>query len=291
MPRVKNTDDQQNVYRDPTTNKIAFVGTPDQATTRLGGGYSTIDVLSRKKQWMLEFMHLPTRERIWFHGFITQFGDSFNSDWHDEDVFGRMDPISIYKGTKRTMTLSFGIPAVSVQEAKNNVYTINRLVQFLYPMYEKATFANNARGMNLRNLSVQEKLRVINKLTDAASSNAGKTNYIVSPPLLRMRFTNLIHNSETNQQSSVMNGGLVVKVNGNLNIEPILSDGSFGTEPGMIYPKGWSVSMNLTVFHTHTLGWHNSEKSKGITFSDNIGLDGRQIDQNFPYGILGNPGV
>lgn len=267
------------------TSQIDRIVPSDQ----LGDQYT--NALSNKKQWMIEFMHLPTQKRLWFHGFITQLGDSFNSDWHDEDVFGRMDPISIFKSTKRNINLAFVVPAVSEAEAKDNVYTINCLCQFLYPVYENLSpnlfFQKNLKIARNNPIPFATNAAAARMMTQADvltnRKSISKANYMVSPPLLRIRFTNLIHNANSGEKSNVVSGGLVVKVNGNLNIQPDLNLGMFGQDPGMLYPKGWAISMNLTVFHTHTMGWQNHLKDGDISFSDN-----RRISKNFPYGVIGS---
>jgi len=241
---------------------------------------SLVEDISNKKRWMIEFEHLATRKRVNFHGFVTQWGDSFQSDWNDEDVFGRMDPISIFKSTKRTMTLAWSIPAYSEEEAVLNTRRVNHFVQMLYPKYQPIDVGNVSMhvGKNgkTRKAPKRKVKQITNKRKQAITRNAGKSNYIVSPPLLRVRFANLIHNSETGQKSGVHKGGLVVKVNGNLGVEADLENGLFGTDPGMLYPKIWKLNCSFTVFHTHPLGFHNN-----VTFGSK-----KTVNNNFPYPVL-----
>lgn len=247
----------------------------------------TQDALSNKKQWKIEFLHLPTNQRVWFHGYITSLSDSFNSDWADEDVFGRMDPISIFKSTKRAISLGWAIPANSEQEARENIAAINQFVQFLYPQYVQTVsldkFQKNILSSfkNRPKLTEKQKADIFLNMSTNFTLNQRKSNHMVSPPLLKVRFANLIHASDKSQQSSVISGGLIVKVNGGVQIEPDLETGFFGTEPGLLYPKLWRISLNLTAFHTHSLGW------KSVAFSDNLGGSGRFVSDNFPYGVTG----
>ena len=89
-----------------------------------------------------------------FPAFLTDFSQTFDATWNTEDVFGRMDPIATYQGTKRTMSLGFDVPAGSIDAAKANLERCAGLVKMVYPVYIN---------------------RVLSK-----------------PPLVRIRFANLI---------------------------------------------------------------------------------------------------
>ena len=179
MPRVEVSKNEKKI---PT--KYGAM-TPSEFSTRFGPTHSIADTLSRKKQWMVEFMHLPTSVRVWFHGFITQLGDNFTSNWTDEEVFGRMDPISIFKNTKREINLGFKVIANNEQEAKENVSSINRLVQFLYPVYRDISTKMQTSG-KAKNLTDSQKARVSSRLSNAAKNSIGKTKYMVSSPLMKI---------------------------------------------------------------------------------------------------------
>ena len=112
---------------------------------------------------------------------------------------------------------------------------------------------------------------------------------MVSSPLMKIRFTNLIHAADSDQKSGIVSGGLVVKVNGGLNVEPIKEDGFMGSEQGMVYPQAWQISCNLSVFHTHTLGWDEHNVQDWTTFSSEYNGNKYHIDRNFPYGVVGIP--
>ena len=43
------------------------------------------------EQHRLKFYHLPTKRSISFPAFLTSFGDSYTSNWAQENVYGRMD--------------------------------------------------------------------------------------------------------------------------------------------------------------------------------------------------------
>ena len=74
----------------------------------------------------ISFQHVPSKRSVKFKAFITAFNDSYNSDWATETVFGRVDPIYLFKSTTRKITLGFKLPAESASEAFENLGRIQK---------------------------------------------------------------------------------------------------------------------------------------------------------------------
>jgi len=106
----------------------------------------------------LEITSMSTGYYVEFPAFLTDFSQTFDATWNTEDVYGRMDPISTYQGTKRTMSLGFDLPAGSLEEAKDNLDNCSMLTKMVYPVYD--THSNN--------------------------------HILAKPPLVRVKFANLI---------------------------------------------------------------------------------------------------
>ena len=192
----------------------------------------------------LDIYSLTANDSVSFSAFIDGFSDSFNSNWNAEEVFGRMDPIAVFSGTRRAISVSWKVPAANVTEAKRNLFQINKLISFLYPQY-----------------------------AEKGSSDCGATT-INMGPLMRVKFGNLIQDSATG-------GGLLGYANG-ISYDHALEDGMFAfpnefkKEPDMkntvaplgtaqYYPKSVRLNMELTVLHEHELGFRqdNSPRSSG----------------------------
>jgi len=167
-----------------------------------------------------------------FPAFLTDFSQTFDATWNTEDVFGRMDPIATYQNTKRTMSLSFDVPAGSVGEAKKNLHRTQNLVKMVYPVY----------------------------------SNIGGNNILSKPPLVRIRFANLIKGSVDSindvdpevplamaeaAQPTTSTSGLLGWISG-LNWSPDLEMGMF-TQNKQFYPKTIKISFSFNVLHETTL--------------------------------------
>ena len=100
---------------------------------------------------------------VYFHGFITAFKDMFKPEWNEETVFGRTEPIGIYKGISRRISFSFDAPANNTVEGELNLNKVEGLVEMLYPSYH----------------TVQGDYKVLSQ-----------------SPLVRIKFANLISNGQ-----------------------------------------------------------------------------------------------
>ena len=198
------------------------------------------DLANNRLQY-IEFYHLPSDLSVAFKAFLTTFSDQYESDWTDDDAYGRMDPISAFKRTKRTISLGWNVPSASLEEAIENLQHSSLLLTMLYPDYEKSTNNNNV-------------------------------STIKTSPLFRLRFMNLIQNAST-PGGDAKTGGLLGKMSG-LTYEPDLEQGffdpiefnpndlkkgKFTAINGQLYPQTIKFQCQYTVLHDHALGWENKE--------------------------------
>jgi len=93
------------------------------------------DAYANQSKLFISFQHVPTERSVFFKAFITAFNEAYNCDWSSESLYGRADPIYMFKQTQRKITLAFKIPAASTSEAYENLGKVQQLVQFLYPSY------------------------------------------------------------------------------------------------------------------------------------------------------------
>ena len=178
--------------------------------------------------------HVPTSTEkkinsVEFSAFLTTFSDAYNSNWNAEDVFGRMDPIATFRSTRRAISVAWNIPSSSPEQAAENFFKVNKLLQFLYPLY-----------------------------TPQMGNGAGTINM---GPLFRVKFGNLIQDARTGF-------GLLGYVNG-FTMDPILEEGFFTYSSdgilktgGVEYiPKTIRLNFEMTVVHEHPLGWRKGEQN------------------------------
>ena len=234
------------------------------------------------KGFILSFQHVPSEEDVNFKAFISAFNETYNCDWGSETVYGRADPIHMFKNTTREINLTFMVPASTEGEAFENLARVQRLITFLYPTYEGELYGGNNsshRGgavyedaINALNISNSPlvRLRVMNLLAarpqigDAAGSSRSAEESVYSTLGTFERHVADGGGGEwptTSMGSNVIaknfHGGLlgiIKNVSVNHNIEnPDL--GSFEINKGIIFPKAIEVAITFSAIHEHTLGW------------------------------------
>lgn len=81
------------------------------------------------------FKDLRTREILSFHAFLASLSDGFTAAWEDSEGFGRVEPVGVYKNTRRKIGLSFFIASTSPTDFDEMWVKINKLVTLVYPQY------------------------------------------------------------------------------------------------------------------------------------------------------------
>lgn len=150
----------------------------------------------------------------YINGSIT---DTFTPSYSDAGaVFGRMDSTPIYQRTTRTIKVDFHIPANDIEDARKIRGKLDIIAKNTYPTYKEGS----------------------NRLT------------IYKPPLIRIKFGNIICNPIDQFK------GLLGYLNAGVSISHDLSGGAFTMWPGQeIYAKKYSLSLSMNVLHEFTPGF------------------------------------
>lgn len=207
----------------PKPNFGIVSGNPRPTTAQRGYFSDATDNLANGSQYYIQFEYIhgePSVRFVAFKAFLTSFQDSVTSNWNEEEVYGRNDPIYTFQGNKRTVTISWDVPAASVSEAQQNLARMSKMMRFLYPSY---------------------------KVSGEASS-------ISKPPLLRIKFTNLLKRDDVT--------GLLGKLN-DFSFEPDVESGWFQTDVAELYPKLLRCSCTFDVIHEQHLGWNEGGPNGG----------------------------
>jgi len=230
-------------YKNPTPPKPLFKDFKSESGLATYSDPSNLLGSDRGYYIQFEYIHgNPEIRYVSFKAFLTGYTDSFSSNWNSEEVYGRGDPIYTFQGTKRSISIAWAVPASSVPEAKQNLARASKMMRFLYPSYTRD----------------------------------GDATTITKPPLLRMKFTNLIKRDSTQ--------GLLGKLNG-LEFAPDLDAGWF-EEPGVsdLYPKLLTFNAQFDVIHEHHLGWHDCSGFWERTCIRETGTDSPIPDKmSWPY--------
>lgn len=222
------------------------------------------DFLKDTKKLGLEFFHVSTGHSVSFKAFLTDYSDQFKSDWSSEKVYGRMDPIHTFQGTERTITLAWDVPAADFQEAELNFSNASMMYSMLYPAFRPD-----------------------------ANSTDKNTGVMSSPPLVKLKFGNLIYDAGADFNGPAEDSGLLGWI-ADLSFAPDLEAGFFDEKPNFLIPQTIKLSCTFNVLHTHALGWDlakTKKKSGKEGDSDNGVRPLRKTKQNFPYDLAVAPEI
>lgn len=195
-------------------------------------------ILAERWGQKIEIFHIPTSTTIVFKAFLDGYSDQFQCDWQSEDVYGRMDPIMQYQGTKRNISLDWSVPAFSREEAKLNQRKCDVLFRLLYPLYDTSTGVSNAMTVSTAPLF---KLRFGNLIVDASKSTSGAGG------LASAKESGLIGTISGFTYSPDLEQGIIFDKGG--------EDSAGGPSGvGMMFPKNLKLAMEYTVLHSHRPG-------------------------------------
>ncbi len=225
---------------------------------------------AKKSGAKLVFKSTASGQSVEFAAFLTDFSQTFSSEWNTDAVYGRNDPIATFQGTKRTITLAWDIPASSLADAQGNLKSCEELARMMYPRY--------LNGLEKKKPTNSDKNSGKNPMLK--SSKRFQTNIISAPPLIKISFANLISGADApkskgkdksgkpdepgsgkkkagdaGSQDLLAGSGLLGYI-GSLNWKPALDMGMFSSG-NKFYPKVISLSIDFTVLHQHFLGVDN----------------------------------
>mgnify|MGYP003655228885 CR=1 FL=1 len=234
------------------------------------------DRYAENASMVLGFKHVPSGNTGFFKAFITSFNESYSCDWSSEEVYGRTDPIMLFKSNKRQITLNFKVPAYSTGEAYENLGRVQRLTQFLYPSYKgissagsKTAHAQTIAQSPLIRLKVMNLLANQNGAPSAADEEKQQKNTSAAKML-----ANYFGNGKLTIDNTRGLLGAITSFQVNHNIEN-LEYGAIEHGQGTLLPKMIDVTVQFSPIHEHTIGW----------------VDQEPINPHWPYGIqLKRPG-
>ena len=236
----------------------------------------------------LEFFHLPTSNVVRFKAFITDYSEAYNVNFNEQDVYGRMDPIAIYEGTKRKINLGWTVVAESHAEAYENWKKVQQYVKMLYPSYKKFIFDGKdtkrfsattlaappllkMRFMNLiadasieklekkgvvSNTSVNKGMVIKKTLVDYLAGNAKDTGLLVVPGSLNI-------NTNWADRGGILSGGKRIDpVAGSPTMRPVEYEDYISSDK-FVLPLEVSLTSEFTVLHQHDLGTEKTVDKRG----------------------------
>jgi len=186
--------------------------------------FDPTNTLETKGQ-VLQFYHTISGTDVSFKAFLEEYSETFKPKWESEQVFGRPDPIQIYGGTTRALSVTWVIPAFDENDAQGNLIKTSTLTRMLYPEY----------------------------------SNIYNASTISKTPLIKIKFANLIYDASRGPGGDVRTSGLLGVIT-NLSWTPDKEVGYFDPQ-NRLFPKAIKIGINFDVLHQHSLGWQKATPS------------------------------
>lgn len=276
----------------------------------------------------LEFFHIASRQRVKFKAFITNFQETFDTSFETADVYGRLDPIQIYKGTKRTISLGWDVIAETEQEAYQNLKSVQSFIQMMYPRYNDYTYGNSKEKYEVSVLGAPPlvKIKFMNLIGDAATSYFYKVkeeseNQRIEaikdrldndplrnlPDALEPLFDPLKdygdggfnRSGESKSRlvtfkynhGNVVRNGLLAAPGGLTVNNNITEDGSLIRKVNcgvVVLPIRISLANTFTILHEHDLGYSAQYDARKGKVKRRRGLSGGKFAGRFPYGTITN---
>ena len=253
-----------------------------------GIGYGAEDY-AKKSGAVLVIKSEVGNKSVDFPAFLTDFTQTFASEWATEQVYGRNDPIATFQGTKRTISLAWDIPSATLADAKTNLEKCGDLAKFLYPGY--MSVGPLPKKDDKKNASSTKKDKKGKTPKKKAGLNPRHASVLSKAPLVRVTFANLIStdavvksgtskkkkdaekkkeeqqkeatetdeakdkkNKDTKSKKQAMAAKGLLGYIDSLTWKPVLDMGMF-SDGSKFYPKVISLNFNLNVLHEHFLGW------------------------------------
>ena len=232
------------------------------------------DAYANYKKYVISFLHVGSNSTVNFKAYVTEYSENFNCSWTPTEVYGRTDPIQNYKGTKRSISLSFDVPAASVGEAYENLGRVSKLVQMLYPNYS----SNEIGAGRIIGQSPLVRVKMMNLITNERAA-AEHIHKALAPD---ESASQILSDYKT---SPIPGNGVLAAISTVTYRSDLQKTQIFEKATNTVLPQAMTVTMQFDVIHEETLGWEDSDfiapsypHKVRLLQADNVGAIGD--DQN-----------
>ena len=221
------------------------------------------DAYANYKQYVISFLHVPSNSTVFFKAYVTEYNETYNCNWTPTEVYGRTDPIQTYKGTKRSVALSFDVPAASVGEAYENLGRVSKLIQMLYPTYTPNEIGNG----QIIGQAPLVRVKMMNLITNERAGNfhqsAGQDDMSSIFGMLGGGFgqvedVSAITKLKQYRTSPDPNNGVLAAISNITYRSDLQKIQMFEKAPNTVLPQSLSVSLSFDVIHEATIGFNTA---------------------------------
>ena len=260
----------------------------------------TSDAYANYKQYMISFLHVPTNSTVYFKAYVTEYNENFTCSWTPTEVYGRTDPIQTYKGTKRTISLAFDVPAASMGEAYENLGRVSKLVQMLYPTYSPNDLGSGKIigqaplvRVKMMNLITKERaespayLREAKDEFDAPGALGQVKNYKdrIEAAMGLTNPRNLLDNYKTSPSPE---NGVLAAISSISYRSDLQKIQIFEKAANTVLPQSLTVTISFDVIHEETIGWTPTGNPMADSFPHKVTLTKSQYFAMNGKGVIGD---
>jgi hypothetical protein len=225
----------------------------------------SVESYIRSTNAKLSIKSVVTNTVVEFPAFLTDFSQTFDATWNTEDVFGRMDPIATYQGTKRTMSLGFDVPAGSVDAAISNLARCAELIKMVYPMYNNKGILSKPPLIRIRFANLIRGRLLIDKEGSATGGGGGTVRGAIDATGTGQFKLAEGQDAEVDFEAVTITAdkktdkyGMLLGWISGLSWKPNLEMGMFAKDDEF-YPKVISLSFSYNILHEQTLSQDSSK--------------------------------
>jgi len=202
----------------------------------------------------LRIVSLISGNLVEIFGHVPTLTSNFSSDWNTQKYYGRLDPIAVYGGTSRTISLTMEVVrpervifddkviTPGIADARDQYQVINQLVNFLYPAYD----------------------------FDFKDRKTYNTGIIKASPLLAISYAGIIGG---NVSTPAWGGGFLkvyaTSFSFSFDAQSLWDEGVSTSTETIIYYKKATLNFEFGVLHDHNIGHDRS----GIPLTNRVNQD------------------
>jgi hypothetical protein len=126
----------------PTNVDAEFIGLHSGIEDENGTINASLPVPDDENYMPFSFQDLRDAEAriLYLRAFLKGLTETFTPEWNEDRFYGRTEPVPIYKGTMRTINLSFDMVAWSPKDLPFVYKKLSKLQSMVYPLYDDRGF-------------------------------------------------------------------------------------------------------------------------------------------------------
>jgi hypothetical protein len=119
----------------PNNVDVAFSVEDEEGTLK-----KTIDDDKNYLPFMFQDLRDETEQFMYLRAFLKSLTETFTPEWNEDRYYGRTEPVPIYKGTIRTINLTFNMVAWGPKDLPVLYKKLQKLQSMVYPLYDDQGF-------------------------------------------------------------------------------------------------------------------------------------------------------